>query len=108
MFGLPLICRPFLLPCLAVGSVSFVAFASSLIVMKETLPKKVASKYAALDPEAQEEDSLQDESRNGSSSSLADTLRSRASGICLKIVPFKSPTALENYYISRIWKRLRI
>ena len=76
--------------------------------MKETLPKKVASKYVALDPEAQEEDSLQDESRNGSSSSLADTLRSRASGICLKIVPFKLPTALENYYISKIWKRLRI
>ena len=33
--------RPFLLPCLAVGSVSFVAFVSSLLVMSETLPRLV-------------------------------------------------------------------
>ena len=40
--------RPFFLPCLVVGIVSFVALLCSLVVMDETLPSIVAKKYSAL------------------------------------------------------------
>lgn len=40
--------RPFLLPCLAVASISAAAFASSLFFLQETLPAKAPGQYTAL------------------------------------------------------------
>jgi len=41
-------CRPFLLPCLSAALISFLALQSSIFLMKETLPSKLANKYARL------------------------------------------------------------
>ncbi|KAL0030922.1 hypothetical protein WJX79_001406 [Trebouxia sp. C0005] len=40
--------RPFLLPCLSAAFISFLALQSSIFLLQETLPSKVASKYARL------------------------------------------------------------
>ena len=48
-----ILCRPFFLPCFAVGLVSFVAFLSSLLIMEETLPKLVTKGHRVLDAEVE-------------------------------------------------------
>ena len=41
-------CRPFLLPCISAAFISFLALQSSMFLLKETLPSKVARKYSRL------------------------------------------------------------
>ena len=41
-------CRPYLLPCLAVGLLSLVATCSSIFLLSETLPRLASKQYMAL------------------------------------------------------------
>lgn len=48
------ICRPFLLPCLAAGVLSFMASLASMFLLKETLPSKIANNYSLLTQDAEQ------------------------------------------------------
>ena len=54
--GLQLLCdcRPFLLPCLAAGVLSFMASLASMFLLKETLPSKTATFYCHLTQDAEQ------------------------------------------------------
>ena len=62
-------CRPYLLPCLAVGLLSLVATCSSIFLLSETLPRLASKQYMALhsaDEEAPKlEGGLQDDGLEG-------------------------------------------
>ncbi|DBB02074.1 TPA: hypothetical protein ACH3X1_000646 [Trebouxia sp. C0004] len=48
------IARPFLLPCLAAGVLSFMASLASMLLLKETLPSKLLNNYSHLTQDAEQ------------------------------------------------------
>ena len=67
-------CRPFLLPCLSAAFISFLALQSSIFLLKETLPSKVASKYARLG---------QTDEEQGSSTHKGKAAKTSEAGNCM-------------------------